>query len=632
MISTRNWGAGFPAMKLWRLLSVCAALSLSSVLVASPGCGLLCLFGIGDCGPGGCTADRDCTEEGKGMCLVDEEGKGTCFECLSDSDCSDGDNCTTDTCSEGNECSNVVVDCGDQLCDPSDGSCVDCLTDEDCDPGDVCNDNACALACTDASSCDDGTTCTTDTCDTATGQCSNEAVSCRDQICNPADGECVDCITDADCDAGEQCAGDNTCQEVVTGFNVTIDGCPTDTVTDGQAIELTANVSGQSADGKVIYTWTVGGSGTITGDDDADPAEVTFTSGTTPGRVNVSAEDNTVTPGSDTVLYDVVCSSDVHCALGDICNPFGFCETPGSDDILTPVGRPATATCDIAVVSEMLSVNAGIDREFIPGPAQDGSPFPASGIMAGTFAVAGDNSQTSSNTGHTIGDAMSPQTQLSCIATDASFPNSELEYFWSVVSHPPGVTVQLVDPGNSSTDLRILPGATFEGHQNVVAPGEYTFRCTGTNPAGFIASDQVTWTLEPDTIVLPCPGFGACRVLPNCYTPGSSLTVSIDINAPTNAPAVALADSPPAGWVVDVGSISHSGAWDPNFEKVKWAFTENLSRTVTYRVNPPSASSGTSCFSGDVRFASNDPEQITAGDRCITRCTPQGRPQGSARE
>jgi len=65
--------------------------------------------------------------------------------------------------------------------------------------------------------CDDGDNCTVDTCTaddtTSVGfTCTNEPVDCADGgVCNPEDGECVECLDDADCDNGDFCDGSETC-------------------------------------------------------------------------------------------------------------------------------------------------------------------------------------------------------------------------------------------------------------------------------------------------------------------------------------------------------------------------------------------------------------------------------------
>ncbi|MEE9296762.1 MAG: hypothetical protein V3W34_17600 [Phycisphaerae bacterium] len=468
-------------------MSVCAVLSVSSVLVTSSGCQLLCAFlGIGCPVTPACTTDADCTEDGLGMCLVDAEGDGICVECLASSDCSDGDTCTTDTCGDDNACSSAAVECADdELCDPSDGSCVDCLTDDDCDDGDVCTDNDCELACTDAESCDDANTCTTDVCDTDTGQCSNDDVSCPDQICNPADGLCVDCLTDADCDADEDCT-DNVCRTEVTGFVVTIDGCPTGTVGDGDVINLEAMVFNATAGGQLTFTWRLNGAGTITGDDDATPETVTFTAGASDATVDVSVQDNTVTPGTVAVVSATVCTdAAADCPDGDTCNTDGFCETPGTADVVSPTGTPATDDCTVDVLTvQAISVNAGADTAA-------NVAFPSGGTIA-------------------VGTLAAPVTFA--IADDPGFDDIEIDFFWEAISGPTGVNVatDIVIVNTSSTGLayRLLPVASAavpvmqptgltSTQTNTAIPGQYCFRVTITNPSGLTATDEFCDTQLP---------------------------------------------------------------------------------------------------------------------------------------
>jgi len=64
------------------------------------------------------------------------------------------------------------------------------------------------VACTDDAFCDDNNGCTTDTCDVATGDCTNEA-ACDDDHC--VEDACVDCLADDECDDGLFCNGAETC-------------------------------------------------------------------------------------------------------------------------------------------------------------------------------------------------------------------------------------------------------------------------------------------------------------------------------------------------------------------------------------------------------------------------------------
>jgi len=75
--------------------------------------------------------------------------------------------------------------------------------------------------------CDDGDLCTTDTCtadsSVAGGYvCANTPVDCGDRVCNPTDGTCVGCASNADCDDGVYCNGaemcDTTAQTCMAGM------------------------------------------------------------------------------------------------------------------------------------------------------------------------------------------------------------------------------------------------------------------------------------------------------------------------------------------------------------------------------------------------------------------------------
>jgi len=73
--------------------------------------------------------------------------------------------------------------------------------------------------------CDDGDNCTVDTCtadDTVSARftCAFDDVVCADNgVCDPADGECVTCLSDDDCDNGKFCDGVETCadNQCITG-------------------------------------------------------------------------------------------------------------------------------------------------------------------------------------------------------------------------------------------------------------------------------------------------------------------------------------------------------------------------------------------------------------------------------
>lgn len=69
-------------------------------------------------------------------------------------DCNDDNVCTTDTCS-GGECSNTAIegccltdnDCDQGFCSEAAGNtCVECLTDTNCANGEVCDEGECVTA------------------------------------------------------------------------------------------------------------------------------------------------------------------------------------------------------------------------------------------------------------------------------------------------------------------------------------------------------------------------------------------------------------------------------------------------------------------------------------------------------
>ena len=115
-------------------------------------------------------------------------------------------------------------------------SCVtpaDCadLTD-DCNVGDCSGDGICvAVPEPDSTPCDDSSDCTvTDVC--TSGSCAGDPIDCGGLVCDPLDGECVECASDLDCGAGEVCSAIRTCvpgpvtvnfEQGVGGYGGTVD-------------------------------------------------------------------------------------------------------------------------------------------------------------------------------------------------------------------------------------------------------------------------------------------------------------------------------------------------------------------------------------------------------------------------
>jgi hypothetical protein len=120
------------------------------------------------------------------QCPVDQVCDATtsrCVECVTASDCADGETCVANVCEEKTACQGPS-DCAPELvCNTTSGSCVECVTGDDCDSGSCMNDT-----CVTPPDCNDEDTCA------ASGQ-----------VCDESTGECVECLTKEDCGAGEDC-------------------------------------------------------------------------------------------------------------------------------------------------------------------------------------------------------------------------------------------------------------------------------------------------------------------------------------------------------------------------------------------------------------------------------------------
>ncbi len=236
-----------------------------------------------------CTEDADCVDDevfcnGDEICLDTEvcghsgdpcdadagevcnEVTDHCDECTVDADCDDGLYCDgVETCTDA-ECVAGTSPCAaDEVCDETNEACVECLADADCDDAVFCNgaetcgaDNTC-VAGTDP--CDPDTqvcreelgTCTEIECatndDCGDGLFCNGEEACIEQLCvdgpDPCEADetcdedndaCVDCLTDADCAAGEVCTdgecGGDLCADVTCDEGFVCDVATGDCVVD----------------------------------------------------------------------------------------------------------------------------------------------------------------------------------------------------------------------------------------------------------------------------------------------------------------------------------------------------------------------------------------------------------------
>lgn len=187
------------------------------------------------CSSGVCVGSGNPCSSGQ-LC---DEGGNRCVQCLSNSDCNDGNVCTTDSCDAvTGECvfTNNTIACNDGLfctatdvcsggacvgsgdpcpgllCNESTNACVECILNADCpSDGNGCTDERCiAGECFNINNtlpCNDGLFCTaSDVC--SSGACVGTGDRCPGELCDEDRNRCAECITNADCDDGIACTTD----------------------------------------------------------------------------------------------------------------------------------------------------------------------------------------------------------------------------------------------------------------------------------------------------------------------------------------------------------------------------------------------------------------------------------------
>ncbi|MBG86944.1 MAG: hypothetical protein CMO80_08605 [Verrucomicrobiales bacterium] len=131
------------------------------------------------------------------------------------------------------------------------------------------------------------------------------------------------------------------------------------------------------------------------------------------------------------------------------------------------------------------------------------------------------------------------------------------------------------------------------------------FHLVFTNAVGAVVSNSTHRITIQDSSQVA----GAFRQLPPGYFPGIPLTVTVDINPPTNTASHAIEELPPPGWIAT--NISHGGVYDPVTGKVKMGpFFDSTNRVLTYDLIAPAGEFGTWIISG---VLSVDGSQITVG-------------------
>jgi hypothetical protein len=136
-------------------------------------------------------------------------------------------------CANDEECQNGLYCDGAEICpygfcrtgplpDCSDG--VNCTLDTCVEETDSCDHEV------DDSACDDSNPCTTDTCEVSTDTCLNEPIDCSDGVnctldtCDTSTGACEHTIADEACDDADACTIDTCEVSTDTCFNTLIDG------------------------------------------------------------------------------------------------------------------------------------------------------------------------------------------------------------------------------------------------------------------------------------------------------------------------------------------------------------------------------------------------------------------------
>ncbi len=157
-------------------------------------------------------------------------------ECVSEPvlNCDDGTACTVDSCNvtsglclhvaDNSACDDGVFCNGVNVCDPASGDpTTGCLAGPSpCSANEVCNEdtdtcvNIAGGGCISDADCNDGAfcngveTCVSSVCHSGASPCGN------DQVCDPSNGACVECILDTQCDDGLICTVDSCDQTTKT--------------------------------------------------------------------------------------------------------------------------------------------------------------------------------------------------------------------------------------------------------------------------------------------------------------------------------------------------------------------------------------------------------------------------------
>ena len=146
-----------------------------------------------------------------------------------------------------------------------------------------------------------------------------------------------------------------------------------------------------------------------------------------------------------------------------------------------------------------------------------------------------------------------------------------------------------IAPTNIPLNYAVRVGALWRGG------GTYQLNSTISGPPAWWVNTGTTSVVENTNLD------SAVATLPQTYTPGQPLTVSIAVTAGSVVSAYGVEDHPPAGWTV--ANINNGGAYDAVNGKVKWGlFFDATPRTLTYQATPPTNATGPVTFEGQVSY------------------------------
>jgi len=146
-----------------------------------------------------------------------------------------------------------------------------------------------------------------------------------------------------------------------------------------------------------------------------------------------------------------------------------------------------------------------------------------------------------------------------------------------------------IAPTNIPLNYAVRVGALWRGG------GTYQLNSTVSGPPAWWVNTGAASVVENTNLD------SAVATLPQTYTPGQPLTVSIAVTAGSVVSAYGVEDQPPAGWTV--ANINNGGAYDAMNGKVKWGlFFDATPRTLTYQTTPPTNTLGPVTFAGQASY------------------------------